>query len=89
MKRLLQLGAWFLLPLAVLGLSPVCAQESSLAQSPKAWPLWESYKAQFYDRAGRIVDHDDGDRTTSEAQAYGLFFALVANDRALLLWLPE
>ena len=29
----------------------------------------------------RVVDHDAGDRTTSEAQAYAMFFALVANDR--------
>lgn len=36
------------------------------------------------------MDHDAGDRTTSEGQAYGMFFALVANDRTrfdgLLHW---
>ena len=54
------------------------------------WPLWESYKARFLSPDGRIVDYDDGDRTTSEAQAYGMFFALVADDRktfeGLLQW---
>lgn len=45
------------------------------------WELWEAYKRGFLDESGRIVDHDDGARTTSEAQAYGLFFALVADDR--------
>ena len=45
------------------------------------WELWQGYKRGFLDESGRIVDHDDGARTTSEAQAYGLFFALVANDR--------
>jgi endoglucanase len=45
------------------------------------WPLWQAYKRGFLDESGRIMDHDDGERTTSEAQAYGLFFALVGNDR--------
>jgi endoglucanase len=45
------------------------------------WDLWDAYKRGFLDESGRIVDHDDGARTTSEAQAYGMFFALVANDR--------
>jgi endoglucanase len=47
-----------------------------------SWELWQGYKRGFLVESGRIVDHDDGARTTSEAQAYGLFFALVANDRA-------
>jgi endoglucanase len=46
------------------------------------WELWNAYKRGFLDESGRIVDHDEGERTTSEAQAYGLFFALVANDRS-------
>jgi len=54
------------------------------------WPLWKSYTATFMDDQVRVIDHDDGDRTTSEAQAYAMFFALVANDRVcfdgLLKW---
>lgn len=54
------------------------------------WPLWKSYTARFMDNQVRVIDHDAGDRTTSEGQAYGMFFALVANDRArfdgLLRW---
>jgi len=42
------------------------------------------------DNQVRVIDHDSGDRTTSEGQAYGMFFALVANDRphfdGLLHW---
>lgn len=46
------------------------------------WPsLWKSYAATFMDNQVRVIDHDAGDRTTSEGQAYGMFFALVANDR--------
>jgi endoglucanase len=61
--------------------------KSCFAQS---WPLWDSYAAAFTDNQVRVIDHDAGDRTTSEAQAYAMFFALVANDRSrfdgLLRW---
>lgn len=55
------------------------------------WPsLWKSYVAGFQDNQVRVIDHDAGDRTTSEGQAYAMFFALVANDRSrfdgLLHW---
>lgn len=52
--------------------------------------LWKSYAAKFMDNQIRVIDHDAGDRTTSEGQAYAMFFALVANDRSrfdrLLHW---
>lgn len=52
--------------------------------------LWKNYKTGFTDNQVRVIDHDTGDRTTSEGQAYGMFFALVANDRStfdgLLRW---
>lgn len=55
------------------------------------WPLiWKSYVSGFMDNQVRVIDHDAGDRTTSEGQAYGMFFSLVANDRlhfdGLLRW---
>lgn len=57
------------------------------------WPLWRSYTERFLDHQGRVIDHDAGDRTTSEAQAYAMFFALVANDRSrfdgLLRWTEQ
>jgi len=46
------------------------------------WPLWESYAAKFVDGQGRVIDHSAQDRTTTEGEAYAMFFALVANDRA-------
>jgi endo-1,4-beta-D-glucanase Y len=46
-----------------------------------AWPLWEAYRAHFIDAQGRVIDHSSGDRSTSEGQAYALFFALADNDR--------
>jgi len=48
----------------------------------KTWFLWDVYKSHFMASDGRIVDWNSEDRTTSEGQAYALFFALVANDRA-------
>lgn len=46
--------------------------------------LFAQYQKRFVDAAGRVVDRHYADqRTTSEAQAYGLFFALVADDRPL------
>jgi endoglucanase len=54
------------------------------------WPLWQRYAAAFMDGQVRVIDHDAGDRTTSEGQAYAMFFALVADDRprfdGLLRW---
>jgi endoglucanase len=56
-------------------------------------PLWKSYVAGFMDNQVRVIDHDAGDRTTSEGQAYGMFFALVANDHSqfdgLLRWTEQ
>jgi endo-1,4-beta-D-glucanase Y len=46
------------------------------------WTLWDAYSAQFIDTQGRVVDRSAGDRTTSEGQAYAMFFALADNDRA-------
>ena len=55
-----------------------------------AWPLWERYAERFIDGQGRVIDSEADGRTTSEGQAYALFFALVAQDRPrfdkLLAW---
>jgi endoglucanase len=57
----------------------------ALAARPLAaganWPLWDNYSALFLDSSGRVVDHDLEERTTSEGQAYALFFSLIGNDR--------
>ena len=55
-----------------------------------AWPLWDQYAQHFVDGQGRVIDRSQQDRTTSEGQAYAMFFAVVGNDRArfasLLNW---
>ena len=47
-----------------------------------AWPHWQSFLDGFVQDDGRVIDWTDGGRTVSEGQAYALFFALVADDRA-------
>jgi endoglucanase len=63
---------------------------SPVAASARHWPLWDAYASSFIDDQGRVIDRQRENRTTSEGQAYGLFFALVANDRGrfdrLLNW---
>ncbi len=76
MKRL-----WPLL--LMLGVMPVRAN--------CAWPLWTAFRQAHISADGRVIDHSREEKaTTSEGQAYGLFFALLAGDRAgfaqLLQW---
>ncbi len=66
-------------------------QSGCRAEQP--WPLWERYTARFLEGSGRVIDRSSGDRTTSEGQAYAMFFALVVNDRKtfdkLLRWTED
>jgi endoglucanase len=55
---------------------------SSPAARRCRWPLFEAYVERFVE-GGRVVDRTTGARSTSEGQAYGLFFSLVAGDEAL------
>ncbi|MCA9513574.1 MAG: cellulase [Myxococcales bacterium] len=48
----------------------------------RPWPLWEAYTKRFVTADGRVIDFAADEHTTSEGEAYGAFFALVANDRA-------
>jgi len=74
---------------ALMSLMLVAAVEVDSAGP--TWPaLYQSYTRAFLDNQIRVIDRDTGDRTTSEGQAYAMFFALVANDRSrfdgLLRW---
>jgi endo-1,4-beta-D-glucanase Y len=60
---------------ALLVLAPACG---GCRKGP--WALWTAYSGRFIDAQGRVID-PMGNRTTSEGQAYALFFALVDNDR--------
>jgi endoglucanase len=60
----------------------VCANNTPPEPAVRTvWPQWNSFAEAFIQDDGRVVDWTAQARTVSEAQAYGLFFALVANDR--------
>lgn len=65
----------FLLPLFLT----LCASGGCKDTS---WPLWQSYSNRFIDSQGRVFDPKGNQNTTSEGQAYALFFSLVADNRA-------
>jgi endoglucanase len=47
------------------------------------WPAYRSFVQRFVQADGRVIDYSTPtQQTTSEGQSYGMFFALVANDRA-------
>jgi endo-1,4-beta-D-glucanase Y len=59
-----------------------------------AWPLWKTFAERHLQADGRIIDYQSKlQHSTSEGQAYGMFFALVANDRAafdrMLAWTDD
>ncbi len=52
------------------------------AMAAAEWPAWQRFADRFVQADGRVVDLTFEAKSTSEGQSYGLFFALVANDRA-------
>jgi endoglucanase len=74
----------------MLGLLGLGQGFAARAESRVDWPLWTAFSAHFIEPDGRVIDRTAGDRSTSEAQVYALFFALVANQRpgfdTLLSW---
>ncbi|KLD65592.1 cellulose synthase complex periplasmic endoglucanase BcsZ [Dyella japonica] len=67
---------------ALLVLAVTFASGRALAASC-AWPDWEHFKQGTLSADGRVIDASTPEQVTvSEGQAYALFFALVANDRA-------
>ena len=59
----------------------LCLGVQAGCRAEQPWPLWQAYGQRMIAGDGRVLDHTAGDRTTSEGQAYAMFFALVANDR--------
>lgn len=78
-------AAWALALLALL--------VTGCARAKSGWPAWDTFAQRFVEPSGRVVDLTFEQKSTSEGQSYGLFFALVANDRArfdrILKWTDE
>ena len=48
------------------------------------WDAWQTFKSNFISQDGRVIDLGSEQKvTTSEGQSYALFFAVVANDKAM------
>lgn len=80
----------------IAGLVLLCcaiANVDAANPSKSAWPDWDQFYDHFVEANGRVVDVTYERKTTSEGQSYGLFFALVANQRVqfdtLLKWTSE
>jgi endo-1,4-beta-D-glucanase Y len=62
----------------------------SATNAASVWPEWDAFAKRFIQADGRVIDLTFDQKSTSEGQSYGLFFALVANDRprfdAILNW---
>ena len=78
--------------LLALGLTVVCAF-LICGRRDFSWTQWRAYSREFIQADGRVVDRTSENRSTSETQAYSLFFSLVANDRArfdrILKWTEQ
>ena len=65
----------------------------AFAGASSNWPEWNDFVGRFVQADGRVIDLTFERKSTSEGQSYGLFFALVANQRAqfdtLLKWTSD
>ena len=68
---------------ATLLATAACRKSTSTADD------WAAYVAHFVQDDGRVVDATFDSKSTSEGQSYGLFLALVANDRARFARIAE
>lgn len=69
--------------LALLSAAAACtAARAAVPPCPAPWPLWEVFLSHFVQPDGRVLDASTPQKhSSSEGQSYGMFFALVANDR--------
>jgi endo-1,4-beta-D-glucanase Y len=71
-------------------IATACCASSCSSGGDSAWDDWNRYATRFVQADGRVIDLTFEQKSTSEGQSYGLFFALIANDRprfdAILNW---
>ena len=65
------------------GLLLFALSAGAAADKCRVWPDWDKFRAHFISEGGRVIDPSGTQQvSTSEGQAYGLMFSLIANDRA-------
>lgn len=69
---------FFVCALLGLMLSPMAY---AMQRCEPTWPLWDAFAKYHIQADGRVIDRGTGGISTSEGQAYALFFSLVANDK--------
>lgn len=66
---------------AALVSAAACANATTASCAAPEWPLWQDFNTHFVTQDARVLAASAGSRDSfSEAQAYAMFFALVAND---------
>ena len=79
--------------LAVLAVASAARAQRASTCGALSWPHWTRYAETFISSDGRVIERSAADRTTSEGEAYALFFALISGDRPLfdrvLKWSQE
>lgn len=85
MRKLL---GFFLIILGVLGIISVIYRNSQFAGTTRPFSSyslltssWETYKKQFLNSEGRVIDYSQGSITTSEGQSYGLLTSVWVDDK--------
>ncbi len=76
-----------LLVICLMAMAPLAAYADSCGD----WPLWREFNTRFIQQDGRVLaDESEHRYSSSEGQAYALFFSLAANDQAtferILVW---
>lgn len=77
----------------VLLFSLILLLSVSVPVQARPWPFFDRYARTFLQDDGRVIDRDAGGRTTSEGEAYALFFSLVEGNSTrfgtILKWTEE
>lgn len=60
--------------------SPVAVSTTEINVEDVLQESWNAYRQRFIQADGRVIDREDSDRSTSEAQAYAMLRAVFADD---------
>ncbi|MGV7246872.1 cellulose synthase complex periplasmic endoglucanase BcsZ, partial [Caballeronia sp. M23-90] len=67
-----------------MGFTPGAGAFAPVTKECADWNAYRTFASRFIQADGRVVDFSTpAQQTTSEGQSYAMFFALVANDRAM------